>query len=566
LSCAVAVSAATVMVIAASLSLNAAPEAQERKPDGAKPAPVLAPHYAGKVKEIGTGRPIAGATVTVRRSIFDPNQGSKILQETKHTTGGDGVYSFTITPEQSVVRDLRIEVDVEHPGYATRAEFRSTLSNIRKNEKLGERPAFENIECWPSKPIIGHIERPDGSPAEGVSILAFSRSGEVKPGNAVETRQTFETRSSFSRAKTDQTGKFEVNVATPGLAVFWILPRGFAGELHRLPLVRGPKGHVGRFTLRPGVLLKGRVLDVEGKPIAGIFVNAERQSNQEDREILNVLHVADAINRTAVTHSDGSFTLAPLPSGDYRVSPGTRSRDGLERRHERPLPAAFTARNVSLKEGERPEALEIRASSHVVIEAQWFDSKGKPIAGFPGHVVGRIDGDFWFSEASVDPKTDKSVVCVPRGLRNVQLSMMSSQYHALRWRKASNEPLSRSRRIMFDTLDHDMKGIEIVRYDSPIVLVKAQTKDNKPVPGLEVSAHYAEQESGQAEGEMILPGGVRSDVSFAKQADGRYRSEQLQSDLEFEVSAESDGFKRASRTLKLAEGKIEEITLVLEPR
>jgi hypothetical protein len=555
-----------VMVIAAGLSLCAAPAARERQQNNEKPASTESLHYTGKAKETGTGMPIAGATVTVRRSILDPNQGTKVLEETKHTTGEDGVYSFTVTPEQSVVRDLRIEVDVEHPFYATRDGFRSTLSNIRKNEKMGERPAFENIECWPSKPIVGYVERPDGSPAEGVSILAYSRSGEVKPGDTFETLHAFETRSSFSRAKTDETGKFNVNVATPGLAVLWILPRGFAGELHGVPVVRGPKGHVGRFTLRQGVLLRGRVLDVEGKPIAGIFVNAERQSDQEGRELLKSLHVANAINRTAVTGTDGSFTLAPLPTGEYRVSPGDRSRDGSERRHERPLPAAFTARKVSLKEGERPEALEIRASPHVVIEAQWFDSKGKPIVGFPGHVLGRIDRDFWFGEAGVDPTTDKSVACVPRGLQNVQLNVMTSQYHALRWRKTGGEPLSRRRTMMFDTLDHDVKGIEIVRYDSPIVLVRAQTKDNKPVPGLEVSAHYTDQESGQAEGEIILPGGVRSDVSFKKQADGRFRSEQLQSDLEFEVSAESDAFKRASRTLKLSEGKIEEIALVLDPR
>jgi hypothetical protein len=563
---AIAFSAVMVMVIAAGLSLSAAPTTLEREPKDEKPAPADALHYTGKVKEIDTGRPIAGATVTVRRSILDPNQGRTNLDETRHTTDGDGVYSFTIPPEQAGARDLRIEVDVEHPDYATGDGFRSTLSSIRKSEKMGGRPAFENIECWPSKPIVGHVERPDGSPAEGVSILAYSRSGEVKPGYAFETLQAFETRSSFSRATTDEAGKFKIKVATPGLGVFWILPRGFAGEQHGLPLVRGPKGHVGRFTLRPGVLLEGRVLDVQGKPIAGIFVNAERQSDQEGRELLNVLHVADAIARTAVTRADGSFTLAPLPSGEYRVSPGDRSRDGSERGHERPLPAAFTARTVSLKEGERPEALEIRATPHVVIEAQWFDGKGMPIAGFSGRIFGRIDGGIWFGEAGVDPTTDKSVACVPRGLRNVQLTMMTSQYHALRWRKANGEPFSRSRTIKFARLDHDVTGIEVVRYDSPIVLVRAQTKDNLPVPGLEVSAHYTEQESGQPEGEMILAGGVRSDVLFKKQADGRFRFEQLQPDLEFEVSALADGFKPAGRTLKLAEGKIEEITLVLERR
>ena len=351
------------MVGAAGLSLDAAPAAQETKHEEQKPAPADAKakshaeqteplHYSGKVTEIGTDKPIAGALVMVRRSVLDRNRESTVLLETKHTTGEDGVYSFTITPEKAAQGDLRIEIDVEHPEYATRTGFRSTLSMIRRNEKMGGRPSFESFRLWPSKPIVGHVERPDGSPAKGVSVLAYSRSGALKPGDtAVEF---LATPGSFSRAKTDQAGKFKVNVTTPGLAVFWILPEDLAGELHGVPIVRGPNGHVGRFTLRQGVSLKGRVLDVQGKPIAGVFVNAERQNDPEAREILTELHVGDAIARTAITGADGSFALAPLPSGEYRVSPADSSREGSEGRKMRPLLAAFTARKVSLKEGETP--------------------------------------------------------------------------------------------------------------------------------------------------------------------------------------------------------------------
>ena len=68
------------------------------------------------------------------------------------------------------------------------------------------------------------------------------------------------------------------------------------------------------------------------------------------------------------------------------------------------------------------------------------------------------------------------------------------------------------------------------------------------------------------QGKLILAGGVESDVNFEKQEDGRYRSEQLQPDIEFSVNAEGDGFKPATRKLTIPEGKTEEITLVLEPR
>ena len=572
-SLAAAVAATIVIVVASGLRLDAAPAAQPPKPTEEKAAPIKpkdqdaakpkaeAPkietlHYTGKVKEIGTGKPIAGAKVVVRRSILKRNNENTILAETRHTTDADGVYSFTIPPEQIAERYLYIELDVEHPDYATQAGFGYALSMIRKNEKAGGRPFFENIELRPGKPIAGHLERPDGSPAKGVSILAYSRSGVLKAG------ETFEY-GSFSKAKTDDTGNFKVNVTTPGLAVFWILPDDLAGELHRV--AEGKRGDLGRFSLKPGVALKGRVLDVQGKPIAGVFVNAERDRDQEAGEILNGLAVADAINRTAVTGADGSFTMAPLPSGQYRVLPGDRSRDGSEGRKVRPLPAVFTARKVALKEGETPEPLEIRASPHVVIEAQWVDGKGKPTSGFGAHIFGQIGDGNWAGEAKVDP-SGKAVAQVPHGLENVQLNLMTNEHHAIRWRKAKGEPLSRARMIMLDTLDHDVKGIEIVHYNAPIVIVKAETKDNKPVPGLKVSANYTAQEKGPGEGKRILAGGVQSDAGFEKQEDGRFRSEQLQPDLEFTVVAEADGFKPASRKLAITEGKTEEITLVLEPK
>jgi hypothetical protein len=389
-----------------------------------------------------------------------------------------------------------------------------------------------------------------------VAILAYSRSGKLKVGENFEY-------GSFSKAKTDAAGHFEVNVTTPGLAVFWILPDDLAGELHGV--AEGKRGDLGKFTLKPGISLSGRVLDAQGKAITGVFVNAERERNQEAGELLGSLAVADAINRTAVTAADGLFQLAPLPAGQYRVLPGDRSRDGSERHKVRPLPAVFSPRKVTLKEGETPEPLEIRASPHVVIKSQWVDSSGKPTTGFSNHIFGQIDGSFWFGEAKVN-QDGKSVALVPHGMENGQLNTMTNEHHAIRWRKAKGEPLSRSRTIMLGTLDHDIKGIELVHYNAPIVIVKAEAKDGKPVAGLKVSAHYTQQEKEQMGGKLILAGGVESDVNFEKQEDGRFRSEQLQPDLEFSVTAEADGLKPATRKLALTEGKTEEIKLVLEPK
>ncbi len=133
--------AAAVIVVASGLRLNAAPPAGDEPAakevkavkDTAKP-PADAKndgetlHYKGTVLDKDTGKPIDGATVVVRRSILRSKQ-NRVLQETRHTTGADGTYSFEIPPDQHSSPYLYIELDVEHPDYATRDRFRLCLEH-----------------------------------------------------------------------------------------------------------------------------------------------------------------------------------------------------------------------------------------------------------------------------------------------------------------------------------------------------------------------------------------------------------------------------------------------------
>ncbi len=551
------------LLIAAGFRLDAAAPGHDPKPAAEKAAlaKVEVPmgetlHYSGKVKDKDSGNPVEGATVTVRRSILKPaNNENPALQETKHQTDSNGAYEFTIPPEQAAEKSLYIELDVAHPDYATQAGFGYALVMIRKNEKLGGRPFFENIELRPGKPITGRVQTPDGEPAKGVKVLAYSLTATVAKGQ-------FEY-GSFDTSTTDDAGNFRAVLTTPGVAVFWILPTDAAPEMHAVP--DGRRGDLGLFVLAKGNIVRGHVLDAQGKPVAGVFLNAERERD-EATAVLGPLMVADAINRTAVTGAQGEFELAPLPAGTYKLQPGERARDGSHGRELRLLPAVFVPMNLTLKEGETPEPLEIRAAPHVVIEAQWLDSKGMPTWGFENHLLGKVDSGYWFGEAR-PTKDGKVVARVPHGMEHVQFGLMTNEHHAIKYRLSKDGPLRSARNIMLGTLNHDIKGIEIVHYNAPVLIVKAVTSDDKPVPGLQVSANYTEEENGpRKEGQLILAGGVYSDVNFEKQEDGRFRSEQLAPDREVNVTAQADGFKPAIRTFKLAEGQSEELTLVLEPK
>jgi beta-lactamase regulating signal transducer with metallopeptidase domain len=563
-SLAIVASAAVVMVVASGLRLDAAaprdgtPAVKQATAPPATAKVEGARTWKGRITEKGTGKAIAHADVVVKISVNrdkTTNQ-RRTIREVHRTTAPDGAFDFTISPEEAAERLLYITLRVEahdYVGYLGGDDY----GMILKDEKLGERPFYENLELWPGSAIEGLVQTPDGKPEAGVKVEAFSS---PDPGRIFE-------KGTWTEGETDVHGHFRLVLYQKGTAVFWILPQEYVPATHGLKNNR--RGDLGTFVLEKGIEFGGRVLDSSGKPVGGVCVEVDLDKTERNEDDAVPRGVGDRKQRAALTAADGSFAFRPLPPGKYRVYPSEQgwepsTRDGAHDPPQRPLPFVFSAQTVTLKEGKTSDPIEIRAVPHVVVEAQHYNSKGEKCGGYEVFLVGEVNGGLW--QADVQPTADGAyTILAPKGLLDARIMLITDDHSALRFRTSKDEPLERGAEIRLGTLDDDVKGIEIVRWDYAILLVKAQTKDNKPVPGLEVSAHYSKEVSGQAEGEMLLPVGGRWDVSFTKQADGRFRSEQLQSDIEFEVSAESDGFKRASRTLKLAEGKIEEITLVLEP-
>src|SRR5262249_6409920 len=319
--------------------------------------------YTGRVFDKDTDKNIPGAVVTVRRSTYGDPKNERIIEETKHTTNAEGKYTFTIPPEQAAERYLYIELDVEARGYAPRSNFGYSFAMIQKNEKMGGRPFFENVDLRPAKEITGFVETPEGKPGAGVKLLAYSNTSKTKEGE-------FEY-GSFANAKTDKDGKFSIWLITPGPAVFWILPENYAPSTH---VIKDPtkRGDMGRFVMSPGIVLKGKILDAQGNAVPGDYVHADKRGGIEDFN----LPLADSIRRTALSNHNGEFTFAPLPAASYDVNPNEHGYDSSkdERRpQKRQVPGVFVRQHVTLKEGmgQAPEPIEVRAVPHVVIEAQF---------------------------------------------------------------------------------------------------------------------------------------------------------------------------------------------------
>ena len=291
--------------------------------------------YAGIVFDKTTKLPIKGAVVTVHR-LISASYERRTLEETKHTTDEAGKYTFVIPPDQLKEKLLYIELDVEHPDFATRAGFGYALSMIRKNAKLGDPPFFASLEMDPAEAVTGRLVGPDGKALADVAIQAFS----------MNDSHNFDSVSWFN-TKSDGEGKFRISLVKGGQSVFWIVPDKLAPK----QIVSGTKrGDFGDVQLEEGVESKGQVVDATGKPLAGVYVNLTDRKSQAEIQI----PVASQLSRAGLSDAEGRFEIGALKPGTYEVEVENYPRDIRLRSRERKssqIPAVFPRRTITINPG-----------------------------------------------------------------------------------------------------------------------------------------------------------------------------------------------------------------------
>src|SRR5204863_8612216 len=112
----------------------------------------------------------------------------------------------------------------------------------------------------------------------------------------------------------------------------------------------------------------------------------------------------------------------------------------------------------------------------------YYDSKGKKSRGFAGHVFGQMDKSPWFTQAKIDGD-GKMWGFVPHGLENVRLGLMTNEHGGLRFRVKKDQPLASGRVIELGPVNDDVRGIEIVHYKAPILVVNAVDGEKRPIAG-----------------------------------------------------------------------------------
>jgi peroxiredoxin len=540
--------------------------------------------FAGRVVELESGRPLAGASVIMERSIrgAEPGIDPPWAASSTTTTDAEGRFRLSFPPEQAAERGFCFALRIKRPGFVSRKCNKVALVDLIRGRDRGEEPFFATIKLERGVEYTARVMIPGDKPA---AAIPFTFANWTWGKNQSDHFQD------DTEGQTDDQGRIRVTTLKSQAAALYVGPP--KAPRARFPYApyqhfwgtnepsKNPNAWVptdlGRIVLARGIRLSGRVVDTDGRPIAGQAVTAYPVRGQDQHP--------------ALTEADGSFSLGPLRPANYMVYGGGQDLSaGLDPdapRLRRPIRVIRPAR-VYLQEGVLPEPLVLREMPTVRLEVRFVDSRGNPARGGPAKVWGlipnargqadpfgaisRVGGGLASEINDPEPRdtadrTDWSVedwpdaagriiFPVPRGLQAATLfALPFDETVAYKTRMQPGGPLRFWGGGRLGTINED-RQVTIVAYRSPMVVVTVKAEHGFVPDGVRVDAGFTSNGGGYGE-------------SFVRTADGRFRSQSFMPDHEYRIYAGDQGGNYVPRKifrLKLAEGGSADLTMMLRKR
>jgi hypothetical protein len=542
--------------------------------------------FSGRVVELETGNPVPGATVIVERSIrgaeartLPPWAGESTI-----STDAEGRFRLSFPPEQVAEPRLRLGLRIRHPGFIPRKSVKVAFADVMRGRNRGEEPFFATIPLERGVEYTAQVLIPGGKPVTGIPYSFENEAkGSVGPDIFMDD----------ATGQTDDDGRIRLRMPkSHSVAIYVGAPRTararfpYAPYHHfwgtddplKKPDVWAPTD-LGRIVLARGIRLSGRVVDIQGRPIAKQTITAYPELGRDEH--------------SAMTEADGSFSLSPLRSANYLIyGEGQDSRfygydpDGppLGRliRIIRPV-------RVYLKDGRSPEPLVLQEVPTVRVEVRFVDSKGKPTRGTPSKLRGSIQidplitghrlvnrpydsgptsmlndpepqvigGEMVWSALGRPDGEGRIIFRAPQGLASANvIAWPDEESVAYKYRLEPNGPLQVTFSGALGVLEDD-RSLTVITYRAPTVLLDVKTEDGQVLKGLSISWLFR------------IDGDYYGGDDFVRRTDGRYRSRSLMPDHEYEIRVRDRARAYVPRQVprvNLPEGKTVELTLVLRKR
>ncbi len=228
------------------------------------------------------------------------------------------------------VKGAEVRTSMNHSGMESvktdvQGEYRyNGLDPSRKYTMVAEHPGLMSgwIEVSAGQP--GKLEVPDIVLRHRVGVTV---SGRVvnEPGEPVGGAEVFAGRAPYMsnriKTKTDAEGRYTIENVIEGESFVIVKGKGYGAEMQRVRIGRDKDIQLD-FTLKPGKGIAGKVLDADGKPIAGVHIAVGAWYNSRPIHDTTIW---------AQTDADGHFRFANLPEIKDTVLNAAVMKDGYSR-------------------------------------------------------------------------------------------------------------------------------------------------------------------------------------------------------------------------------------------
>ena len=226
--------------------------------------------------------------------------------------------------------------------------------------------------------------------------------------------EAYNSNSSNLRAVTDSEGEYRITDVPAGNYQIAPSAPGFAPSVDRngqnLIVNKGDTIEHIDFTLRPGGVITGKVVDPEGRPIIEEEVSAIPQQDKTRRVSFPL---------TVLTDDRGVYRLFGLPPNTYKVSIGRDtgsffggSRISYKRTYYPGTPDVAQATNIDVTEGSETTNIDITVNRTLTT----YTASGRIVDGATGQPLPNLNyGISYFIDASSSSSWNSSALSNARG-------------------------------------------------------------------------------------------------------------------------------------------------------
>jgi hypothetical protein len=441
--------------------------------------------------------------------------------------------------------------------------YHEYMSNVLVGVVALDRFIDENlskIAIRPSREIAGVIVDHEGLTAGDLEIVVYSTKNNKFDG----FRPRDDDFTHFSKIRTDSKGRFRAEVAATG-------PIVVASESNRYPetawvIKNGNRGDLGTFRLDEAVIVSGRILDKAGRPVvlARLEGSLDYPETESRIDIYQSVGYYSAGQDVTTTNERGEFAFRPFSLGEFTIDIKRRTDSDWEKRFVDPVDV-YVKKSIRLKSAMKQARVEIRPVPDVTVEVRLIDQRAKydSFEPFDFSVFGEVQKTRWVFDFTLSRNRPRKIH-IPHGLENAKIQTPIFLNGGVKYKLEGDQDYSYAlHSIDLATIDHDLRMIDIVFYDYPLLSALVKT-DGSSQP-VDIRVDYASSETNDRRFVKLLDDESFS-TKFQKTKDTGFDDVSIIPNCDVIVTASAHGYEPASQTVNLKEGERRVLEFVLKKK